>query len=184
MAIVLEGPDNSGKSTLAKRLSRETGWPIVHSGGPGKVEDFAERLLKDIDNMQRNVIMDRSFIISDSIYSPACRQTRLFDPRPWFRKIQALDQIQSNFLLVFCTAPTSVLLDMSTHIVKPHETREHVAHVMQNKEQICREYDMFYQMFSAFCDPAKLDPRKDTEDFIFNLDNVVQWRQHEIKNRN
>lgn len=168
MAIILEGPDNSGKSTLAKVLSELTGWPIEHSGGPGKESDFQARLLRDIDLMQQKVIMDRSFIISDSIYSPACRGQSLFDPRPWYRKIQALDTHDADFMLIFCTGATP----MTSHIVKPHETQAHVDAVLRNQQSIINRYQQVAEAFMLFTNAIQVNPRRDTERVI---ELVNQW---------
>lgn len=163
MAIVLEGPDNSGKSTLAEKLHVVTGWPIVHAGGPPQTEEEVRtRLINDLSLMQQRVIMDRSFILSDMVYAPILRHTNSFDPRKYVRLIQALDMHEQNFLLLFCDGPDRVLLDMSTHIRKPHETDIHVAAMRRNKDQILHSYRAMFNFFSLFMDCLCIDPRVDT----------------------
>ncbi len=174
MAIILEGPDNSGKSTLAQAIVNAYGWPIMHAGKGGTPDDWHERALKDIDMAQRKVVMDRSFIISDTIYGPICRGERLFDPRPWMRKMQAVDSLDDTFVLVFCDAPDSVLADMSTHIVKPHDTQQHLDSVQRNKTALAYAYREFYKACSLFMNCVHINPRQDTEKFLDELPGLIK----------
>jgi adenylate kinase family enzyme len=163
MAIILEGPDNSGKSTLAEKLHTATGWPIVHAGGPPQSEEeIRTRLINDLSLMQQRVIMDRSFILSDMIYAPILRRVNSFEPRKYVRMIQAMDMHEPNFALIFCDGPDRVLLDMSKHIRKPHETELHVAAMRRNKDQILQSYRAMFNWFSLFMDCMLVDPRIDT----------------------
>jgi sigma54-dependent transcription regulator len=164
MAIVLEGPDNSGKSTLAQRLYDATGWPIIHAGGPPKTADeVRERLIKDFSLMQQKVIMDRSFILSDMIYAPILRGSASFDPRPHIRMVQQLDLHCRDFCLVFCDAPDNTLFDYTHHIVKPHETEMHVAKMKKNAKQLADSYRTMHMWFSLFMDCMQINPRSDIE---------------------
>ena len=39
MIIIIEGPDGSGKTTLAEKLSRQTKYPIIHRSQPKTDEE-------------------------------------------------------------------------------------------------------------------------------------------------
>ena len=39
MVIIIEGPDGSGKTTLAEKLSRQTKYPIIHRSQPKTDEE-------------------------------------------------------------------------------------------------------------------------------------------------
>lgn len=71
MQIILEGPDNSGKSTLAAYLGNYLNLPVIHSGGPSKYPgEVNERTVKF--NMDRQTqIYDRHPAISQNIYQKA-----------------------------------------------------------------------------------------------------------------
>ena len=67
MIIVLEGIDNSGKSTLAKYLSAKFGWSVQGSEGPPKYEgEMNDRLARYVS--LDNIIFDRHPVVSQEIY--------------------------------------------------------------------------------------------------------------------
>jgi hypothetical protein len=67
MNIVIEGIDNSGKSTLATLLARKTGFPTQPSEGPPRYPgEMDERLLR-YASMDR-YIFDRHPVVSQNIY--------------------------------------------------------------------------------------------------------------------
>jgi thymidylate kinase len=41
MIVIIEGPDGSGKTTLANQLSRQTGYKIIHRTRPKSEEEKA-----------------------------------------------------------------------------------------------------------------------------------------------
>lgn len=67
MIVVLEGIDNSGKSTLADKLKVHLNWPIQPSEGPPKYMGEMNERLKRYQGMDRT-IFDRHPIVSQSIY--------------------------------------------------------------------------------------------------------------------
>lgn len=71
MSIIIEGPDGSGKSTLARRLlDANKGYYLVNMSGKTYSYDVAEERGKWFQAMlgAKNIIFDRSFIISEYIY--------------------------------------------------------------------------------------------------------------------
>ena len=68
MEIILEGPDNAGKSTLATYLGKALDRNIVSSEGrekhPGEINERVQRYFATY----RNVVFDRHPVISQSIY--------------------------------------------------------------------------------------------------------------------
>ena len=45
MIVIIEGPDGSGKTTLANQLSKQTGYKIIHRVQPKSEEEKA--IMKD-----------------------------------------------------------------------------------------------------------------------------------------
>lgn len=128
MNIIIEGPDNSGKSTLARYIASHVPRPILFSEGPekfpGEINDRIRRYER-----YRNVIFDRHPCVSQPIYGKIRRNTevehelllRFYDARPLF---------------IYCRGR-----GLETHVVKDHDTPEHVEAVNRNHEWLCRQYD-------------------------------------------
>lgn len=128
MNIVLEGPDNSGKSTLASFLAAHIRRPIVASEGPdqypGEINDRIRRY-----EYFRGVIFDRHPCISQPIYGR-------------YRSATEVDQrlihrfMDSRPLFIYCRGR-----DLANHVEKKVDTPEHLASVKANHSMICRAYD-------------------------------------------
>lgn len=128
--IVIEGLDNSGKSTLARVIAQSSKFEIQESEGPPKYEgEIEERINRYLESP--NKIYVRHPVISNPIYSqargdswqldPALRQ-RFYDLRP---------------LLIYCDPGTRGLGD---HQIKDHDTPEHLAVIEANYSKILFMY--------------------------------------------
>lgn len=106
MIIILEGPDGSGKTTLAQQISRQTGYPIVHRTKPASDEEknaMMESYWKVIKE-GRNLIFDRCWY-SEMAYGPVMRDASVISYPQMYELEQAL--AQRGALLIYCTgAPT------------------------------------------------------------------------------
>ncbi len=115
MKIVIEGPDATGKSTLAKTLCRETGIPIVNGGGPSKSnEEIEERAMRYL-RMEGSFICDRHPCVSEPIYG------KFRNPQT-FLKTSIIDFFyKTKPFFIYChgTAP-------GEHQLKDYDTEEHV----------------------------------------------------------
>lgn len=131
MIIVVEGPDNSGKSTLAQELSRKLGWQVLHSGGPCESkQDYMERIVK-IYNSHR-VIWDRHPAVSEYIYGPVLRGVYNYIP---------LNAFPRESLVIYCRPPDEVLLDFRTHRKNHRISDEHDQQVEARARDIIKVYD-------------------------------------------
>lgn len=72
---VLEGPDKSGKTTVAKALAKAHGLDYVHFGPPREA-DPAAAYVKFLINLKRPTVCDR-FFVSEMIYGPLLRGTAM-----------------------------------------------------------------------------------------------------------
>lgn len=68
MQIILEGPDNSGKSTLADLISTALGIEVHHSGGPSKYPGEINERTDMLNADDTTIIYDRHPAISQNIY--------------------------------------------------------------------------------------------------------------------
>lgn len=80
MALIIEGPDGSGKSTLDRQLREE--FPqlepmrFVSSSREGPVDNLFQKVYEDtvLHHDSDPVIYDRHPLISEYIYGPVCRE--------------------------------------------------------------------------------------------------------------
>ena len=130
MNIIIEGPDNSGKSTLLAFLAEELPvYKIQTSGGPEQEPgELVERVRRYMQ--MTHTIFDRHPCISDPIYS-IFRDTDCVIPQSM---IDSFDR--SNTFMIYCKRR-----GLGEHVIKPHETAEHVAMVEANHERICDAYE-------------------------------------------
>ena len=107
--IILEGPDGSGKTTLARQLSGVTGLEIA----PRVVSKDAEAqvdLVKWVDNNLKrgfhDTIYDRHRLISEPIYGPMLRPESepMFDNFHWLSS-QLLRFYRIGPVIIYCLPP-------------------------------------------------------------------------------
>lgn len=143
MIIILEGPDNAGKSTLANMLAKDLGVDVVHPGGPpANIADALIRCGEQAMLFQLgesvSFIYDRVTCISDEIYRGADKYHVAFG---LFQQDLKREIEDGNAILVYCRPPNKVVKDFSAHVTKAHETDEVVEHAKRNIDRIVFEYD-------------------------------------------
>lgn len=132
MIIVLEGPDNSGKSTLAKELAAILGFDIIHSGGP---EKYPGEIVDRIKAYQKKdwVIFDRHPVISQSIY---CSYTEQISPPEEL----AEEFWEAHPFVVYCQGR-----NLEGHRINLDvDNNHHLNIIEENYEKICRSYDNYF----------------------------------------
>ena len=129
--FIIEGPDNSGKSTLGAKLSKELGLPLVHSIKPNPAWSELEALEQSIMQLlPMRIIRDRTYAISEMVYGPVCRgKSALAELHP-----QAITNLcHYNHLIIYCRPPNGVILD--------NKGREQMEGVLENHEELVKRYD-------------------------------------------
>lgn len=101
MRLILEGPDASGKSTLAVALAAKLGWPLEHCGPPGD-NPFQEyyRLLA----LPGERVYDRLFH-GEMVYGPLIRGQAGISATEMFY----LETLAMPALVIWCTAPAHII---------------------------------------------------------------------------
>lgn len=130
MNVILEGPDNAGKSTLARYVAQSLGRPLVISGGPelypNEINDRAAAYM-----LYHNVVFDRHPVISQNIYNQMRAQ-----PQTWVHEENKWRFYDTQPLIIYCRPTT-----MKGNIPKPHEDPAHLEMVNSKYKDICFLYD-------------------------------------------
>jgi len=136
--IILEGPDNAGKSTLAEYIKETNGLTVVHSGGPSKDDnEIVSRMTQYMKMADSATVMDRIPCISDPIYCRIIRgvSSPLSDSR-WMRGL-----LLHKPIIIYCRPSEHILLNLEHHLVKEHETKDHVQLVNERARILIEAYD-------------------------------------------
>ncbi len=132
MDIILEGPDNAGKSTLAQILADELNMTVRHSGGPskypGEVNHRAQQYNTDMDSF----IYDRHPCVSQNLYVAAFQNGgELIEEK------HLINFYDNAPLIIYCRS----LGDLGGHVPSEHADEEHDKKVAENYDRLCRLYD-------------------------------------------
>lgn len=145
MIIILEGFDNSGKSTLAKRLKACTGFQYFHPGGSPKshkemINDLEQQLQIVRAGSQLNIIMDRTTCVSEWCYSLKADESYHALLEQYWRCTLA----RQDVAIIWCKPPRALQEDFSKHEKAAHDTTESVEHAKQNAQEIILRYEEVY----------------------------------------
>lgn len=129
--IVIEGMDNSGKSTLGAALGKRLRMRVQESEGPPLSAKEINRRVDLYSRMKASTIFVRHPVISNAIYG-AVREEG--DPiTPDRRAAFYLDKP----LLIYCDAGSRGL---GAHIVKVHDTEKHLEDITNNYNKLLYLY--------------------------------------------
>lgn len=108
MIIIIEGPDGSGKTSLANRLSRQTGYKIIHRTQPKTEEDKA--IMMDeyfrVIRSRENMIFDRCWY-SEMVYGPVMRDASVISYSQMYDLERRL--METGAMIIYCTDAKQVL---------------------------------------------------------------------------
>ena len=108
MIIIIEGPDGSGKTTLAEQISKQTKFPIVHRSQP-KTEEEKKNMMGTYllaIKEHKNVIFDRCWY-SEMAYGPVMRDESIISYPEMYALERAL--ARGGAILIHCTGPEPTL---------------------------------------------------------------------------
>lgn len=135
--IVVEGMDNTGKTTLVNKLAHKTGYTVIPSRGPDKdqVREWLKMALQKA--MEDDVIFDRISLVSEEIYGPLLRGGSVFEPKEW-------DKLWAQFMLmnpaiIYCRPPREAIYGSISD-------REQMEGVSSNCSTLVDGYDYFFRM--------------------------------------
>lgn len=107
MIIIIEGPDGSGKTTLANKIKDQTGYMLLHRSH--KTDTEATSLFDEYAQVIRagkNCIMDRGWY-SELVYGPVMRDKSIIT----YPQMYELERLlaKNGALIIYCTAPEQTL---------------------------------------------------------------------------
>lgn len=132
--IIIEGLDATGKSTLASRIRSLTGWPIQPSEGPEKEPGEIIKRIQHYFSLPDNTIFDRHPIISQYVYGTLAHKTL---PPPYL-----LQELKRRDPFILEARPTN----LGDHIVKVHDTKEHLQMILTQREKLADLYRSFFKL--------------------------------------
>lgn len=130
MAIVIEGFDNSGKTTLAKSI----GLDVISAGPRPRTWRDVQRCMDEQQSAARlPLVMDRVTCLSHPIYTN----------NPDWRCSEALKEMLGTHhcVLIYCRPPLETILDFSKHQVKNYDDQRHLDWLQKNARDIIARYD-------------------------------------------
>lgn len=130
--IVVEGVDNSGKSTLVDYIVGITHWPVQRSEGPPKYPGEQNERVRRYMGLPRNIIFDRHPCVSQVIYGGMRSHHDVIDPN-------LIEEFYSlRPLFIYCDP---LERGMAAHVFNPEtDTPQHLAEVERNYSHLLGHY--------------------------------------------
>ncbi len=157
MNIILEGPDSTGKSTLARIIAQHVPFKIKGGEGPSKsTDEIRERATRYL--RMDNTVFDRHPCVSEPIYG-SFREPPTFLPKP---VIDFFYQSRPFFIYCHGTAP-------GEHQLKNYDTEEHVGMLDINDMNIrdaYRKWAFVHVPARQWFDVGGRNPEKATQSLI------------------
>lgn len=149
--IIVEGSDNSGKTTLVEQLVKDFDLITLVPYKKGPPKDAETNFMNSwcmingaINFPPKRVITDRFSLIGESIYGPICRKKDLWVSM-YDRKIKLFNSmIALDPFIIYCRPPDNRVLNMSTHQRKYYDSEEHVQQIINNRALILNAYDNYF----------------------------------------
>lgn len=136
--IVVEGMDNSGKTTLVQQISSRFNLPIQPSLGPPSPERALE-ILSGFMVSREFKIYDRLVAFSDTVYGPPIRGRVVTDPHQWTWIHKVLSQ---KPFVIYCRPPDEVVLSFGD--------RAQMGGVVERGRKLLGAYDALFQSIEDF----------------------------------
>jgi len=138
--IVIEGMDNSGKSTLAQSMASYFKLMVQESEGPPRSDEEINERVDRYENMEDRLFV-RHPVISNQIYGAVREEGNPITPG---RRIIFYEQEPT---LIYCDAGDRGL---GGHVEKDHDTKEHLEDVNNNYAELLELYRLWASEHAHF----------------------------------
>lgn len=137
MSIILEGPDNAGKTTLAMDLRKLCSDVVYHhSGGRPTIEEIGPCLEEQLNLSKRlDVLIDRVTSISEQVYRPG-----MFGNVYYQSKIRGMLNAE-HCVVIYCRPPTDRLVSQESIEFRDEENEETRSRILENLHSTVEKYD-------------------------------------------
>lgn len=128
--IVIEGMDNSGKSTLGEYLAGYLDYIVQESEGPPKSADEINERVDRYEEMEQRVFV-RHPVTSNAIYGQVRPEGDPISPG------RSILFYEARPIIIYCDAGQRGL---EAHIEKAHDTKRHLRDITENYEKLLQLY--------------------------------------------
>jgi hypothetical protein len=139
MRLILEGPDNAGKTTLARRIAAGAPSDMIYFHPGGKPTDFDHETRCITEQLKQltqypNIVIDRITPISQMVYNP----DELLDPV----RLRTIQQyLDAGAIFIYCRPSIDRLLRTQDLTWREDETDEHKEKIIRNQHTFVLRYD-------------------------------------------
>ncbi len=149
MSVILEGFDNSGKSTLAEMLKRDAGAAVYYPGPkPKGIQEIRRQLRRQAEVAKEdNVVLDRVTLFSQVAYGLGDVRGGLHFLLGTMLELPSVFSLMDNSLVVYCRPPIEKILDFSTHQIKDYDDHRKIKWLEANAEKIISRYDKIFKKY-------------------------------------
>ena len=156
-SFIVEGPDNSGKSTLVAALAKALAMKVVHNTKPTCIEEFKDVLKAEVES--NNTIFDRGMAISQVIYDIALNRCPLAPS----------DVMNAYVELELRCLPVIICLPPEHVVCSAPKDRPEMVGVAESREQIYEAYSGFVEGVDGLHSVVIYDYMK------HSVEDAVEW---------
>lgn len=145
MMVIIEGMDNSGKSSLIDKLLPSYPFSVIHSRTYW--DEDPDHWVKGIQEVmeaatRRDIFCDRFPVITESVYGPVLRGKNVLSDHPsWPDLLQELARVQP--VIIYCRPPLHKLVQWGT--------RGQMDGVKERALDLIAQYDRVMKAFKNVC---------------------------------
>ena len=139
--VIIEGPDGSGKTTMAKYLEQHHGFRYVHNGPPPENEDplvYYGHMLYEASRAGQPIVFDRAHI-GQAVYGPILRD----DHRFGYEAVRLCNRITNAYAM-------SVIIALPPYKAAYTNWKNRKGELFQNDDKFNMVYDRFKDLKDLF----------------------------------